>query len=188
MDFLNDTTLSRFWSKVTISPSGCWEYDKGFIWDSGYACLWHEKKNWRANRFALWAFKGPPPRDKPLALHTCDNKACVNPNHLYWGDGKDNTRDLKDRHPDSGTFANYFQNGHKAFCGSRILTDTEVAYIKMFLLKEDIRGVTRKHLAECYGVGVAAIKAIANGYVWKDIEPFRFVGVDCDVPAYRLRH
>ena len=36
-----------------------------------------------------------------LALHTCDNRSCVNPEHLYEGTFKDNMGDRLQRSPNS---------------------------------------------------------------------------------------
>lgn len=36
---------------------------------------------------------GENPPDKPMALHSCNNKPCCNPNHLRWGTAKENTAD-----------------------------------------------------------------------------------------------
>lgn len=42
----------------------------------------------RAHRLVLWCVFGPPaePGKRPLALHMCGNAACLNPEHLLWGD------------------------------------------------------------------------------------------------------
>ncbi|UGO47583.1 HNH endonuclease [Morganella phage vB_MmoP_Lilpapawes] len=34
-----------------------------------------------------------------VVRHTCDNKRCVNPNHLLLGTRKENTHDMLERHP-----------------------------------------------------------------------------------------
>lgn len=36
---------------------------------------------------------GTAPPSKPWALHRCHNALCVRPDHLYWGDARDNARD-----------------------------------------------------------------------------------------------
>jgi hypothetical protein len=45
-----------------------------------------------AHREAYTNFYGPIPQGAHI-LHRCDNKACVNPEHLYCGTDKDNARD-----------------------------------------------------------------------------------------------
>jgi hypothetical protein len=36
---------------------------------------------------------GPPPPDKPEAMHSCDTPACYEPSHLRWGSRADNMED-----------------------------------------------------------------------------------------------
>jgi hypothetical protein len=93
---------------------------------------------------------------------------------LYWGCDADNRRDLMERHPDNLSIGTQFRKGHTPFYGSSKLSETEVAYIKMFLSVQDKRGVTRKHLAECYGVGISTIKQIALGKCWQHIDPYPY--------------
>lgn len=48
----------------------------------------------RAHRIVLWAFHGPPPAGllKPVAMHLCHNRGCCNPQHLVWGEDRENRR------------------------------------------------------------------------------------------------
>lgn len=54
-------------------------------------------RNIVASRIACFLAHGPAPEGKPHALHSCDNPACCNPNHLRWGSVKDNVRDALER-------------------------------------------------------------------------------------------
>jgi hypothetical protein len=68
---------------------GCWEW-MGFIRPSGYGQV-HQNK--LAHRVSWELHNGPIPNGV-LVLHKCDNKSCVNPDHLFLGSHRDNTQDM----------------------------------------------------------------------------------------------
>lgn len=45
-------------------------------------------------RLHRWAYMQVIGAQNSLVLHKCDNRACFNPDHLYAGNAKDNTRDM----------------------------------------------------------------------------------------------
>jgi hypothetical protein len=89
--------IMRFWSKVDMrGPDECWRWQASLN-QNGYGRFKLASYcNVTASRLALIATK----REEPfgmLALHTCDNPACCNPAHLYFGTVQNNTNDKVQR-------------------------------------------------------------------------------------------
>ena len=88
----------RFWDKVDKrSKDECWNWIGG-INDGNYGIFVIEHKYCRAHRVSWEIANGPIPENK-LILHRCDNRKCVNPNHLYCGTHSDNMYDREKRNP-----------------------------------------------------------------------------------------
>lgn len=47
------------------------------------------------HRIICFAFHGAPTRKRYMVCHSCNNKSCLNPSHMYWGDHEDNASDWK---------------------------------------------------------------------------------------------
>lgn len=81
----------RFKAKIKAVDSGCHEWQSTLHRD-GYGKIWVVDRQVQAHRVAYQLYKGEVP-DGLLVLHICDNRKCVNPEHLYLGDAKQNTAD-----------------------------------------------------------------------------------------------
>lgn len=83
----------RVMSGFKLTPNGCWEWQKGLA-PNGYGRInIQTERLFSAHRASFHAFWHPIP-DGMYILHHCDNRCCVNPQHLYAGTAKDNARDM----------------------------------------------------------------------------------------------
>lgn len=146
------TVLERFWSRVNRgAPDECWPWTGGSDW-GGYGIFWFNGVNTTAHRASYEIFVGKPPATH-FVCHTCDNRRCVNPRHLFIGTPGDNMRDrdAKDR-----------QAKGEQFARSGITPDT-VRMIRTSSLSDT-------QLAAKLGVTKGAINHIRHGRNWRHVE------------------
>ncbi len=82
---------TRFWDKVS-KTDGCWLWN-GMRTHSGYGRFRIGGKICRAHRIAWELVYGTIP-EGIFVLHKCDNRVCVNPEHLFLGSHNDNMKDM----------------------------------------------------------------------------------------------
>lgn len=78
--------------KVREDMSECWHFHEG---RHGYKMIGGLPTHW----YIFEIFHGVRPDDK-MILHRCDNKQCVNPDHIYAGTAQDNADDRAKNNPD----------------------------------------------------------------------------------------
>lgn len=89
-----ETARDRFFSRVTVKGRDeCWPWSGAASGRDGRGSFSINGKRRTAPSISLLLSGQDMPIGKTFACHTCDNPNCVNPNHLWWGDVKDNSLD-----------------------------------------------------------------------------------------------
>jgi len=153
----DDDLARRLWRKTDVRCADeCWEW-RGRITSSGYGQISYKAGLIYTHRAAWMVTNGPVPEGKQVC-HTCDNRACVNPHHLWIGDHKLNALDMeakgRSRHP-RGEMASKAK-----------LTEPQVLEIRR-RWEEDHPRYTA--LAREFGVTGPTIRAIVERRSWKHI-------------------
>lgn len=82
--------INRFWRKVNKEcDNGCWEW---INCKGRYGRFWVDGSTFYAHRISWLINRGQIPIGMEV-LHKCDNKICINPDHLYLGTQSDNNSD-----------------------------------------------------------------------------------------------
>ncbi len=145
----------RFWSKVQKpSPTSCWNWNASLMGKSGYGQFSLRCCPSLAHRVSFQMEHEKSIEDK-CVLHTCDNRRCVNPLHLFLGTYKDNSDDMKAK----GRERKDSPQGERH--SQAKLSEEKIREI----LKFPAHTIDRI-IAEKYGVHLATINRIRNRQAW----------------------
>jgi hypothetical protein len=147
-------SAERFWSKVAITanPNKCWEWQAA-LFEKGYGQIRVNQRMLRANRVAWYLTHGL--FSDQYILHSCDNKKCVNPNHLHEGSNQDNAREASER-----GLLSMGERHHKAK-----LTSKQVLHIR----KLATSGLSDTAISKVFGVSLNSVYLIKTRRTWKHI-------------------
>lgn len=143
--------LKRFWSKVDKSNlNGCWNWIAS-VNPKGYGQFQVRGKVVRSNRFAYFISRRSLKADEKVC-HSCDNRLCCNPEHLFVGTPKENSQDMVKK---GRSARGEKQHNHR-------LTIFQVQVIK----EEIAAGASNVELGKVFGVSPSTISDIRRGICW----------------------
>lgn len=147
------TPEQRFWVFVNKgSEDDCWEW-KGAL-RNGYGVMNIDHKVVYAHRFSYELHFGTT--DQPNVLHKCDNRLCLNPNHLFAGTKGDNIRDM---------YAKGRGRGGRKEGSTPIVNEEKVRQIRQ--LAAD--GVKYPAISKQFGIGIPAVSLIVARKRWTHV-------------------
>lgn len=142
------SVLTRFNAKFRVTP-GCWIWTAA-LGNSGYGHFWAYGRPNPAHRISYQLFVGPV--DDLHVLHRCDNRLCVNPDHLFLGTIQDNTVDMVSKN----------RQAKGSRLGAAKLSENQIAAIRA-----DTR--SQRKIAADYGVSHTTIGQVKSRTLWRHV-------------------
>jgi len=159
---ISERAKKRFYANADTSVDGCWIW-KGQINDRGYGIFFANGKDKKAHRVSYEMHVGPIPEGL-MVCHSCDNRPCVRPSHLFAGTAKDNSQDMARKGRSAkGGYCRMPGNKNPA---SKINYD-DVQEIRR--LYESAYEPTQKDLADQFGISQSQINRIIKREHWQHI-------------------
>ena len=137
---------------VKINDDGCWIWQRNLS-NQGYARIGINRKNYKVARLVAEYIYGDS--NGKFCLHSCDNPACVAPDHLRWGTPKENTNDMDQRNRRKSALGQ--ANAKSKF------TEEDIRFIRSV----PINSSNKNLLASQFGVSPTAIRAVWLRKSWK---------------------
>lgn len=128
------------------------------LWDkavnsSGYGVLWTNGKMEYAHRKAYTDTKGDIPKGQ-FVCHSCDNKLCINPEHLFIGSPKENSSDMVNKNRQ----AKGVKTNHAKLSEDIVLQ-----------IRELYKSMSSRAVAAVFGISKTNVLDIINKRIWKHV-------------------
>lgn len=137
-----------FWGRINrAGPNDCWPW-QGAIQRNGYGNLRLGSHTYQAHRIAYWLTTHEDPGELDV-LHTCDNRPCCNPGHLFIGD---NTANVADRVA-------------KGRNNTSPLTARDIRSIRIRASRRE----RQRDIAADLGISQATVSNIVNRKTWRHV-------------------
>ncbi len=141
--------------KYDITKSGCHEVISHKSQSDGYIQINRNGIGYKAHRYIFEKTYGPIPPGI-LVCHSCDNRKCINPEHLFLGTYEDNNHDMMEKGRDR----------YVSQKGNPKLKKEDVKFIRSHYRKVGTKSNINT-LATYFEVGSECIRCIIRNKTWR---------------------
>lgn len=144
--------IDSFNKNVIKNEKGCWGWSGG-VYPNGYVKMNCSPNGIRplGHRISWLIHNGDIPTNK-IICHTCDNRSCTRPDHLFLGSQSDNIRDMHKK--------------RRGLLGDTH-TNSKLNSIQVLKIRELLSGKhLQREIAEMFNVSRPTITLIKNGKNW----------------------
>lgn len=152
--------IEKFWNNSRINtadPNVCWEWNNKRR-PAGYGMFYFRGKWFSAHRISFQIVKGDIP-DGLFVCHSCDNKSCINPAHLFLGTNRDNILDAVKK----GIHGKNLHRGTRHY--RSLVQETDIILIRRLAAKRFSHG----QIADLFDMTRRNVTKIVNRANWKHI-------------------
>jgi len=150
----------RFWRRVAKrTEQECWEW-VGTKRNTGYGVIHSGGRGGKyvsTHRYSCGLHHGPPPTPTHVAMHSCDNRSCVNPHHLRWGTASENIKEAFTKNRKQPTILRGLENPRSK------LNEDQVRFVRANA------GLGPAKLGRICGCAPTTIHAVLSGRTWKHL-------------------
>lgn len=150
MTDFNAKLIKRFEKFVNKDGEGGCHIWTGWISANGYGIFTIKRRPVLAHRISQQIYRGPIP-DGMFVCHSCDNRKCVNPDHLFVGTQSDNMADKAAKGRVKGELHSQAK-----------LTEKDIHQIRHLMSS----GVRKARISEQFGVHHVTLRDIELGKTW----------------------
>ena len=147
----------KFFSRINFT-STCWEWT-GWLNANGYGHFRYNNKVCGAHRIAAHLFFSMPLNFNLYVCHSCDNRKCVNPLHLFLGTAKENTNDALKK----GRMKHGFKPGE-------LSPVAKLTKLNVIFIRQNMNKISTTELARKFNVTNSTIICIKTKKSWKHLE------------------
>jgi predicted XRE-type DNA-binding protein len=149
--------IERFESQINKIENGCWLWTGEIASHGGGILRIGNNQQLSAYRLSYEIYTGEIPGDL-CVCHSCDIRACVNPQHLWLGTQQENIQDALQK----GRMNNRGENNAR----SKLQEDQVIEIITLY----KTGNYSQQQLGDMFGVAHTIISGIITGKNWKHLD------------------